>query len=392
MAKRTFLHVGTTKSGTTYLQYVLWRSARPVMRRHGVLLPGARTTHFLAAKGVTERIDQQQKSDMDPAVAWPRLVDEVNAWDGDALIAHELFGPASTNQAERAKSLLEGTEIHLVLTARSLAKQVPAAWQQQVKGGMTTPYGAFIRELRDSDCRRGRRARSGKGDWFWLVQDLTDIARRWGTHVSPDHVHVVTVPPSASDPTLLWRRYASVIGMDQADIDSSAAPMRNVSLGRVETELLRQIHEVGDPRFRGLGRQRWTRGVLASTILAQRSGRPIGLPQESRSWVAERTDEMARSLERSGFDVIGDLGDLRAGTSLAPGVDQPPTAEEVAKALDWTIERLTAHLHELLDDHPGADISEPAVDPGDGVRAVFELLEHIRAVSTGQRPRPGHAP
>jgi hypothetical protein len=103
MAERVFLHVGTPKSATTYLQYVLWKSARRRMkRRGGVLLPGARTTHFLAAKGVTRRVDQQQKSAMDPGEAWPRLVDQINAWDRDALVCHELFAPATRRQAERA--------------------------------------------------------------------------------------------------------------------------------------------------------------------------------------------------------------------------------------------------------------------------------------------------
>jgi hypothetical protein len=392
MASRTFLHVGTPKSGTSYLQYVLWRSAKPVMREHGVLLPGERTTHYLAAKGVTDRTDQQLKaldSDMETSSAWPSLAQEVNAWDGDALIGHELFAPASKRQAELAKALLEGSEVHIVLTARSLAKQLPSAWQQQVKGGMTTSYDEFITDLRRGDKFRGILQRPGKGRWFWLVQDLTDIVRRWGTHVPPERVHVVTVPPSAADPTLLWRRYASVLGLDKADIDSAAAPMRNVSLGRVETELLRQVHKTKDPRFRGLGRQRWTRGVLGNTILVQRPGRPIGVPEDARSWVDQRSDRMVRALQKSGFDVVGDLDDLRPAAATVAASDEPATDDEVARACDWTIERLTEYLSEQLDRHPDAAVTPPAVGPGDGIPAIFELLEHIRAVSTGQRPRPG---
>lgn len=391
MAERVFLHVGTPKSATTYLQYVLWKSARRRMkRRGGVLLPGARTTHFLAAKGVTRRVDQQQKSDMEPDEAWPRLVEQINRWDRDALVCHELFAPATRRQAEQAKAMLQGAEIHVVLTARSLARQVPAAWQQQVKGGATIRYPRFVELLREGDPVRARIRRvEGRARWFWLTQDLEDIAARWGVDIPPERVHIVTLPTDSSDPKLLWRRYSSVFGVDRLRIDSSA-PMRNVSLGRAETELLRQINVARDQRFRGPGRQRWTRGLLASNILSDRKGSPIGLPEEAQEWVRTRTDEMLQRVRAAGYDVVGDLDDLRAPAPPAPWEDDVATTDEVAEAGAWTVERLTEHLEKLRQqaDDPEALAPPPEVGPDDGVRGILELLEHVRAASTGQRPRP----
>ena len=40
MARRVFLHVGTAKSGTRYLQDLWWRH-RDELRGRGLLLPGA---------------------------------------------------------------------------------------------------------------------------------------------------------------------------------------------------------------------------------------------------------------------------------------------------------------------------------------------------------------
>jgi hypothetical protein len=406
MARRTFLHVGTPKSGTTYLQYVLWKSARPVMRSHGVLLPGQRPTHFAAAKGVTGHVDQQRKADIDPAAAWPSLVEEINAWDGDALVCHELFAAASARRAARAKAALRGSQVHIVLTARSLGRQIPAAWQQQVKGGVTTPYEEYVERIRHGDAVLDRfRRKPGKAGWFWRVQDLADIAARWGADVAPDNVHVVTVPRDASDPTLLWRRYSSVLGLDTARIDSTAPP-RNVSLGRVETELLRQVHAEADPRFRGPGRHRWTRGLLGSNILAQRPGAPIGLPADVQHWVDERTQAMVEQVRAAGYDVVGDLDDLAAPAPPAPSSAGGPentrgvaTAAEVDEACDWTIARLHEHLAEKQaekraeggrpEDRAGAvSAAPPAVGPGDGVPGILELLEHIRAAVSGENPRP----
>jgi hypothetical protein len=391
MAERVFLHVGTPKSATTYLQYVLWKSARRRMkRRGGVLLPGARTTHFLAAKGVTRRVDQQQKSAMDPGEAWPRLVDQINAWDRDALVCHELFAPATRRQAERAKAMLRGSEIHVVLTARSLARQVPAAWQQQVKGGAPIRYPRFIDLLREGDPVRARVRRvESKSRWFWLTQDLQDIAARWGVDVPPEHVHIVTLPTDSSDPGLLWRRYSSVFGLDRLKINS-AAPLRNVSLGRVETELLRQVNMARDRRFRGLGRQRWTRGLLASHILSERKGSPIGLPEDAQEWVRKRTDEMLHRVQAAGYDVVGDLDDLRAPAPPATWEDEVASEDEVAEACAWTVERLTEHLQQLREDADDPDALAPApeVGPDDGVRGILELLEHVRAASNVEQPRP----
>ncbi len=43
MANRIFLHIGAPKSGTTYLQTVLWAN-RENLRRQGLLMPGRCST------------------------------------------------------------------------------------------------------------------------------------------------------------------------------------------------------------------------------------------------------------------------------------------------------------------------------------------------------------
>jgi hypothetical protein len=373
VARRVFLHVGTPKSGTTYLQAILWHNADR-LSADGLLLPGRFQTHYAAAKGVTSRSGQRRRTRVGAEEAWPRLTNQVNRWSEDALISHELLAPASREQALRAKASVEASELHLVLTARALHHQVPASWQEQVKGGLPTPYDVFLTRVRDEQA---------KGAWFWDVQDLVAITQRWGQGIAPDHIHIVTVPPDRSDPTLLWRRYASVFGLDPTSYDTSV-PVKNASLGLVECELLRRVHAVRDERFTDGDRHAWTRKLLASQVLARRDGHRIQLPDSMQSWLAARAADMVDAVRAGGYHVVGDLADLtrRPPTGPARSVESV-TGTELAEAAAWTIERLHEHLRTK---HPGQP--RPDIDPGDGVAGILDLLEHVRAYDTGAPARP----
>ena len=83
MARRAFLHVGTAKSGTTFLQDLWWQQ-RDELRERGLLLPGTgRRDHFAAAALVKGMTDVVATFDASERGAWRRLVDETGAWSGD---------------------------------------------------------------------------------------------------------------------------------------------------------------------------------------------------------------------------------------------------------------------------------------------------------------------
>src|ERR687898_924977 len=103
MARRVFLHCGTAKSGTTYLQDLWWRH-RDALRERGLLLPGtALRDHFHAAalvKGMDVIVEELEPDERE---VWRRLVDETRAWEGDVLISHE---PFSNSEADAAAAAL----------------------------------------------------------------------------------------------------------------------------------------------------------------------------------------------------------------------------------------------------------------------------------------------
>ena len=137
--KRLLLHVGTPKTGTSYLQDVLFRN-REVLRKQGILYPADRFDgHFLAA------LDLMRLTwgglETQAVGAWDRLADEVRAWRGTSIISHEILSTASPTQIDRAlTSFGEGVEVHLIVSVRDLVRQIPAEWQENVKHRRTLSY------------------------------------------------------------------------------------------------------------------------------------------------------------------------------------------------------------------------------------------------------------
>ena len=382
MAGRVFLHVGTPKSGTTYLQDVLWSSAE-VLQQHNLLLPGRRSTHRAAAQSITGRGVKRPGVPRDPDAAWRQLAAEVRDWPADVIISAELLAPATARQAAVAKSALGGAEIHVVLTARALSRQLPSAWQEQIKAGVSQPFDAFLDDVRRRSGPAGtlRRVRR-PGNWFWLVQNLPAIGGRWAADLPPQHVHVVTAPPRTTDPTLLWRRYASVLDLE-ADAFPADMPRSKLSLGRIEAELLRRVHATRDPRFSETRRLQWTRALLAHQVLADRPGaQAIDLPNRARPWVTARMTALTEGIAAAGYDVVGSLDELTWDRQQKDTVTTAPVSDhEIQQAARWTIDR----LRQMFPDRLGRAVDGAAeVDPPDGVVGILEMLDRIWVA--GARP------
>ncbi len=382
MAERIYLHVGTPQSETAFLHTVLWKNADR-LRERNVLVPGRMSQHFAAAKSITARRTLARPTGSgDIHAAWPRLARQIESWPGTAVISHELLAPATRDQAARALALLSG-KVHVVITARALHLQPAAAWRDQVKGGLRTPFHVFLDRIRESKAK-GRR--------FWRVQDHVTIADNWRGPLAPERVQVVTVPPTGSPPGLLWRRFATALGLDPDELDTSGGAgesnaMRHhhsSSPGLVETELLRRIHARRDERFTDPGRHLWTRQLLANDILGRRTGTPIRLPDHVQPWLAARSGEMLTRVRGAGYAVVGDLDDLRwRPPPLQARLVDTVTDREIEDATAWTILRLQ---EALIFRQPTNAL--PTVGPGDGIDGVLELLEHIRAADTATTPRP----
>ena len=116
----------------------------------------------------------------------------------------------------------------MIYTARDLVRQAPAVWQERLKNQHTLGYDAFLK-----DVLGPRKSPMSKG--FWSAQDAPTALQRWSQGIPPEQVHVVTTPPSGAAPSLLWERFASVIGVDPAAFDIDV-PAVNTSMSVTAAE------------------------------------------------------------------------------------------------------------------------------------------------------------
>lgn len=321
MTPRIFLHVGSPKTGTTFLQEVLW-SQRELALERGLLLPGRRfRDHYLATVEVTEASRAHPEQERFSG-AWDRLASEAGRWPHTTLISHELFAPARRERATEAIEALGDAEVHLVLTVRDLARQIPAEWQEHVKHRSTIPYGDFIRAVRQRDSA---------ARWFWSVQDTKDIIARWADTLPPDRVHVVTVPPSGTGPEVLWERFCAVIGMDPAGFNLSRS-RANASLKSESAELMRRVNVALGDRIPFPGRDFPSlKDVFAQQILAAEPGSRIDLDEATLAWAERESSALVSWLTSSGVDVVGDVDELLPGPRRDDGQVGPDevSAEEL---------------------------------------------------------------
>jgi hypothetical protein len=308
-ARTVFLHVGSPKTGTTYLQNLLNRH-RKGLRGAGILYPGnGNRAHFLAALDL-RGIKFAGYDDPDVPGSWDRLAGQMRSWPGVSLLSHEILAGAEESEIATVVSSFGDADVQVIITARDLARQVPSMWQESIKNQQTTPWSAYVEMLQAAvgeDAPPGQRT---PGHRFWRSQDAADIADRWGKQVGTDHVHLVTVPGAGGGPDELWRRFAGVVGIDPTVFDGRIGKP-NPSLGVVETELLRRLNErVTDnmvwPAYRAQVKHRLAENVLVRTQLRG----PLRLPSDLRPWADAWSRDVVAHLTESGVDVVGDLRDL----------------------------------------------------------------------------------
>jgi hypothetical protein len=318
--------VGSPKTGTTYLQNILW-AGKETARAQGLLLPQDRfADHYLATLDVRELATRPEHPPRAVGI-WQRIVDEVEGWRGDALVSHELFAGATREQAQRALAAFgPQTEVHVVLTARDLVRQIPAEWQEHVKHRATRTLPAFVERIIAD--------KSGRS-WFWTVQDYAAVLDRWGSSLPRSQVHVVTVPQRGADPTALWSRFAGLLGLDPSSFDTGSG-RGNLSLGVEQAELLRRVNAaLGDSLPIPGPYPRVVKEVFAQQVLAGRKGTPLRLDRKGRDFAVARSREMADELTALGVDVIGDLAELVPPEVEVPADDAGyPEASETALAAE----------------------------------------------------------
>jgi len=358
---RVFLHIGEPKTGTTFLQHVMWRN-RDELAARGVVLPGHHPQdHYRASQDLRDI----PKLASDPAGSWTGeweiLARQARQAPRVAVISHELFSAADEEQAERAVRSLEPAEAHVVLTVRDMATLLPAEWQETVKHRNAKRWEDWLGDVIDRESYAADRRQW----WFWRVHDTLAILGIWARYVPPERVHVITVPPPGSDNALLWQRFAALLDVDPDSVDITRA-RSNSSLGLPEIEFLRRLNEalpdeVPDWFYMWNVKEGVAHRALASR---PRTGRLV-LPADREIWAAKQGEILISALGDSAYDVIGALGELRPPPVTEPAAS--PADQPADLVLDAAVDAAAALVvNQYRKAHPAAK-PQPSEDARRGL-------------------------
>lgn len=320
-------HIGVPKTGTTYLQALLYAN-RDAFRQQGVTVVGRHRMHFDAASEITGA--RSKRTGAIPTGAWARVVRAVEKVDtAAAVFSSERYSLARLPGARKLVNTLQASsaaaEVHVVVTVRDLVAAEPSAWQEYVKNGGIRSWPEFCAAAVASPDELQRRRR------------IRRVLEVWPQVLPPEHLHVVTVPPRGSPRGLLFERFCSVLGVDPAAMDTLEPERRNTSLDFVATEMLRRVNGREPPLPVAVQRSE-IKKFLANGALSRRevpirpalSGEALDLARAENERVAER-------ITAAGLDVVGDLADLHG---VHP--DAPPSYDVPAEdLLDAALEAVT---------------------------------------------------
>jgi hypothetical protein len=324
-----YLHIGVPKTGTTYLQQVLFAN-RAALAKAGVLYPAAYAeAHFDAVVDLRE-MSFGGYDDSGVAGRWQRLARAAGRWDGHSVvISHELLAGASDEAVAEAVDSFAGHEVHVICTARDLGRQVPAMWQEYVKNHSTVAFEPYVERLL-------RTPRQGKAATvFWRQQHLVEVLRRWGGAVPTERLHLVTVPPPGSEPEELWRRFAAAADLPPVSLEVAPAT-RNTSLGFAQAELLRRVNRSLGDSLEWPAYEATVKSWFAEQLLAgRRDGPAPGVPPRLRPELEARAAAMVEELTAWGVPVDGELADLRPlwPSEAASAVDDPQVLDAAVDAV-----------------------------------------------------------
>jgi hypothetical protein len=334
MSRVVYLHVGAPKTGTTYLQDRLALN-RAELGRHGVHYPlGLHASQFRPALDLIDMPWGGQREDVDGE--WNALMGRVRRHSGTVVVSHEILAGAKPAQVRRAMEDLRNSEVHLVYSARDLARQIPAEWQEGLKHRRRRGFAGFVETVQTSRRRNPTL-------WFWRVQSLPDVLTRWSRGLPPDRVHLITVPQSGAPRDLLWERYCRTFGIDPAWAPREGG-RENVSLGAAESTLIRRFNrrlkEAGLPsdEYRRLVRE-----LVVHQTLAQRPNMTrVKLPPAVFPWAAKIAEEWIEWVEGAGINVVGDLDDLRPVPPDEDEVWENPDRPRRPEMLDAALDAMVA--------------------------------------------------
>ncbi len=325
VAKRVVLHIGAMKSGTSFIQNVLDRN-RERLAEQGILFACDRwRQQVLAVRELIDRGGPKQEP-LSPDGPWQHLVDVVNDWPGTAIVSMEFLAPRAAPKIAIIRDAFAHADLQVVLTARDLARSLPAMWTESMQNRGVRTWEEFLEAVRTEDMT------TKPGRWFWNHQRISEISARWSAECGRDHFTLLTLPPKGAPPTVLWERFASVAGIPAGVCDLEVRS--NPQLDAASAMVLRSLNErLAEDGFDRTDYERVVKSALAKQGLVRRGREtaPLGIDER---WVRRKSREELARLRELDIRVVGDLEELEATAVAGAHTKKITTEQQLEAALD----------------------------------------------------------
>ncbi|MGI8578412.1 MAG: hypothetical protein ACR2KG_10975 [Nocardioidaceae bacterium] len=378
--KRVFIHIGAPQAGTSYIQDMLYDNLER-LEEHGITYPlsDGKAQHTMVW-GLRWMVSKR-KMGKRYQVAWHEVVRKVWEWQGHtAVLSSELFAFSTERECKRVLSSFGDAEVHVIYTARDLARQAPAVWQEQMKNQRTFGYGEYLDDLLNAEHKRYSKS-------FWNAQDAVGVLANWSAAIDASRIHVVTLPPAGSPPELLWQRFAGVIGIDSDDFEL-AVPATDSSVSVTAAEVLR--------RFNVRHGKTMTYRDFMATVLARLNpilpevaagDDKLPLAEDQRERLGELARHLVDGLRAAGYDIVGSLDELIPAPPEA-AADQEPARGPDDVSDPEVIDALLDVLYEVLRRQPEPPSPSPRKNAQQGrARKPGQRRGAKKAQGRGRRAR-----
>jgi hypothetical protein len=352
VAERVVLHIGTMKSGTSFVQSALMANPDTLGTAGARYLGGTFGSQTKAVRDVFASPRRPARHGR-----WHALAEEARRFEGRVgIISMEFLSFAEDSRLGVLLDPFSGLDVEVVLTVRDQFRAIPAQWQTFTRNFGTDAWDTYLRRIEASSVLRGGQSRAARS--FRRSQDVARMLERWSSDPRVTAVTVVTVPPPEAPREELWRRFCGAVRVsaETADLDETK---ENASLGYASCDFLRRLNvHLGDvkPRLYRRGTRPVAREALAP--LRDSEGRPE-LDHRGAELARDLNQRIRDSVVRGGFELIGSLDDLPVpGELTAADHIAPPAPEHVTRAARAALGHVSARTGEALDGAPDDDLDD----------------------------------
>jgi hypothetical protein len=337
--KRVVLHIGTMKSGSTYVQSLLASHSRRLDESgvHVVGIQRGAGNRPAASHGAANEL----VGGADRPTRWAAVVDEIRGAAADTVVVtSEFFGFLKPEGIRRLTADLEPFDLTVVLGVRDQLTAIPAQWQTYSLNTGTASFVDYLRQIAGEE-QRDRRTRAHRT--FHRAQDVPRVLERW-TVPGVDRLVAFTVPAPGAPYEELWRRFVSAAALPEVVTDFDDV-VDNPSLGYEACEYLCRLNRHLADLPRGAYR-RAVRPLGEGALLPLRAAqhRPR-LDRAAAQWARERNEQARIALSTPTVELVGDLTDLPVDVDPAAWPDRSPAPDadlivaSALAALRWTLDR-----------------------------------------------------